>query len=48
MFQFTKRNRSNLFDTSFPARIIKERESEHNKCELPIAFANHETGKIAN
>lgn len=48
MFWFNKRNRSNLFDTSFPARIIKERESEHNNCELPIAFANHETGKIAN
>ena len=48
MFWFTKRNRSNLFDTSFPARIIKERESEHNKCELPVAFENHDTGMIEN
>ena len=48
MFWFTKRNRSNLFDTSFPARIINERESEHNNCELSIAFANHETGMIEN
>ena len=48
MFWFNERNRSNLFDTFFPASIIKERESEYNNWELPIAFANHETGKIAN
>ena len=47
MFWFKKRNRSKLLDKSSPTRNIKERESERINCELPIVFANHETGEIA-
>ena len=47
MFWFKNRKRSNLFGKSPSSLNIKERESERINCELPILFANHETGEIA-
>ena len=47
MFWFKNRKRSNLFGKSPSSLNIKERESERINCELPIVFANHETGEIA-
>jgi hypothetical protein len=47
MFWFQKQKRSQYLENSPPTRKHLERESERINCELPIVFANHETGEIA-
>ena len=47
MFWFKKRNRSKSLNNPSPRRKKKKRDSERIKCELPIVFANHETGENA-
>jgi hypothetical protein len=46
MLWFKKRNRSKSLNNPPAKRNIKKRDSERIKCELPIVFANHETGEI--